>query len=199
MMGGYKLSDEKKGHVHHGKTTRNILNPGRVLTASGLKSGDTLLDAGSGDGFISFAASQLVGENGIVYALDAYPESVANIKEEAEKEGVNNLETIFADLTDEIPLDDNSVDVCVMANVLHGFVENNEVEEVMKVISRVVRSEGVFAVVEFKKLTGPPGPPLEVKLSTQDVKDILVQHDFHPVSSLEVGKYQYLVKGINRK
>ena len=140
-----------------------------------------------------------MGENGIVYALDAYPESVANIKEEAEKEGVNNLETIFADLTDEIPLDDNSVDVCVMANVLHGFVENNEVEEVMKEISRVVRSEGVFAVVEFKKLAGPPGPPLEVKLSTQDVEDILVQHDFHPVSSLEVGKYHYLVKGINRK
>ncbi len=193
------MSDEKKGHVHHGKTTRNILNPGRVLTASGLKSGDTLLDAGSGDGFISFAASQLVGEKGIVYALDAYPESVANIKEEAEKEGVNNLETIFADLTDEIPLDDNSVDVCVMANVLHGFVENNEVEEVMKEISRVVKSEGVFAVAEFKKLAGPPGPPLEVKLSPQDVEDILVQYDFEPVSSWEVGQYHYLVKGINQK
>lgn len=193
------MSAKKHGHVHHGKTTRDILGPERVLTSAGLKSGDIFLDAGSGDGFISFAASSVVGEKGKVYAIDAYPESVDNVKKEVEEKGIKNLEAILADLTEKIPLDVDSIDLCVMANVLHGFVENDEVEEVMKEIKRVIRPEGVFAVVEFKKMEGPPGPPFDIKLAPQDVEDILAQYSFEPVSTSEVGQYHYLVKGINRK
>lgn len=140
-----------------------------------------------------------MGENGKVYAIDVYSESVANIKKEVQEKGIKNLEVILADLTEKIPLDDNSIDLCVMANVLHGFAENDEVEEVMKEISRVIRPEGVFAVVEFKKMEGPPGPPFDIKLAPQYVEDILAQYGFEPVSTSEVGQYHYLVKGINKK
>lgn len=193
------MSDGKKGHVHHGKSTRGVLSADNVLTTAGLKSGDTFLDAGSGDGFISFAASSVVGEKGKVYALDVYPESVENVKKEVQKKGVKNLEAVLADLTDKIPLDDNSIDLCLMANVMHGFVENEEVEDVMKEVSRVVKPEGVLAVVEFKKMEEIPGPPMDVRLAPLDVEDILEQYRFESVLTAEVGLLHYLVKAVNKK
>lgn len=188
----------EKGHVHYGKSTKGVLNPDNVLTAAGLKQGEVFLDAGSGDGFISFAASKVVGDEGKVYAVDVYPESVVSIKKEVQRREVKNLEAIIADLTVKIPLNDNSVDRCLMANVLHGFVENDEVDGVMKEIRRVIMPGGAFAVVEFKKDERLPGPPLDVRLAPPDVEDILAKYDFEPVSTAEVGLLHYLVKGIKK-
>ncbi|HEY0196354.1 MAG TPA: class I SAM-dependent methyltransferase [Methanobacterium sp.] len=193
------MSDKKKRHVHHGKSSRDILSADRVLTAVGLKSGDTFLDAGCGDGFISLAASPIVGEKGKVYAVDIYPESIAAVKKEIQERDINNVEAIVADLTVKTPLNDDSIDLCIMANVLHGFVENQEAEEVMKEISRVIRPEGVFAVVEFKKIEKLQGPPFHERLAPQDVEDILVKHGFEAVLTSEVGHYHYLVKAVNKK
>ena len=143
------MADKKHGHVHHSKSTRDILSADKVLDNSGLKSGDKFLDAGCGDGFISFKASSIVGENGKVYATDVYPESIVAVKKEIKEKSINNVEAFVADLTDKIPLNDDSIDLCIMANVIHGFVENGEVEPVMKELSRVIRPDGIFAVVEF--------------------------------------------------
>lgn len=86
-----------------------------------------------------------------------------------------------------------------MANVLHGFVENDETENVMKEISRVIKPEGIFAVVEFKKMEGIPGPPMDVRLAAQDVEDILAHYGFEAMLTSEVGLLHYLVKTLSKK
>nr|WP_243687499.1 hypothetical protein [Methanobacterium formicicum] len=74
------MSTEKHGHKHHGKSTRDILDPKRVLGAAGLNESQTFLDAGCGDGFISLEASKVVKDRGKVYALDAYQPSLDTLK-----------------------------------------------------------------------------------------------------------------------
>lgn len=71
---------EKHGHMHQGKSTQDILNAEEVLKNSDIKSGDVFLDAGCGDGCISIEASKLVGNQGMVYALDVYPEFIETVK-----------------------------------------------------------------------------------------------------------------------
>lgn len=193
------MSDNKHGHVHHSKSTRDILNAETVLAAAGLKSGDYFLDAGCGDGFISIAASKIVGDDGKVCAIDVYPQSVEMVKEEIQKGGISNIEATVADITDKIPLKDESVDICIMANVLHGFVANDEVQEVMGEISRVIRPEGTFAVVEFIKSEGTRGPPYNVRISPDEVEDLLINYNLKTTETREVGKYHYLVKAVNEK
>ncbi|OPY24348.1 MAG: arsenite S-adenosylmethyltransferase [Methanobacterium sp. PtaU1.Bin242] len=192
------MSDKKHGHVHHSRSTRDILSAEKVLSTAGLKSGDNFLDAGCGDGFISITASSIVGDNGKVHAVDVYPESIEKVKEEISKKGIENMEAIVVDLTSKIPVDDDSIDLCVMANVLHGFVENDEVREVMAEISRVIKPDGVFAVVEFKKIEGPPGPPFKVRVNPQDVEDIVSRYGFEVAETAGVGKYHYLVKSFKK-
>lgn len=193
------MADKKHGHVHHSKSTRDILSADKVLKAAGLKSGYIFLDAGCGDGFISFAASSIVGEEGKVYAIDVYSESIAVVKAEIKEKGVNNIEAAVVDLTEKIPLGDDSIDLCVMANVMHGFVENEEVEQVMAELSRVIKSDGIFAVVEFKKEEGIPGPPMDVKVAPNDLEDVLAPYSFRSVEVDEVGDYHYLLKVVNKK
>lgn len=192
------MKDKKHGHVHHSRSTKDILNASIVLSAAGLKTGDVFLDAGCGDGFISIEASKIVGDEGKVHAVDVYPESIETVKKEVNEKGIKNLDAMIVDLTDKIPLNDDSVDLSVMANVLHGFVENDEVEDVMNEISRVIKPEGVFAVVEFKKTEGPPGPPFHVRINPQEVEDIVTQYGFEVTETVEVGKYHYLVKAVKK-
>ena len=189
---------KKHGHMHQGKTTRNILSPGEVLKATGLKKGDIFLDAGCGDGYISLEASNLVGDDGRIYALDVYPESIETVKKEIKTRNLDNIEAILADITKTIPVDTSTIDIVLMANVLHGFVAEGEVEEVMNNINQVLKPGGVFAVVEFKKVEGNIGPPYDVKISPEDVSNILTEYGFDTSNTQLVGEYHYIVNGIKR-
>ena len=185
---------EEHTHKHHGKTSRDILGAGEVLNLISLKPGDKFLDAGCGDGYISIEASNVVGSEGKIFALDVYPESIEGVTKEIKDKGIENLEPILADVTESIPLEDNSVDAVLMSNVLHGF-GSEELETVLKNISRVLKKEGIFAVVEFRKIQSERGPPFDVRLHPSDVSEILTNHGYIVIDSKEIGTYHYIVLG----
>ncbi len=188
------MESKKHGHEHHGKSTRDILDPNHVLMAIGLTRGEIFLDAGCGDGFISVEASKIVKNQGKVYALDAYEPSLDILKKEIKMNRLDNIQVTQADLTVAIPLEDNIISKCVMANVLHGFAIDRTLKPVLSEIRRVLKPGGTFAVVEFNKVEGPPGPPYGVRLSPEDVERILEEYGFTISGTDEVGKYHYLVE-----
>ncbi len=185
-------------HVHHGRSSRGVLDPARILTAAGVKPGDVFLDAGCGDGYLSIAASRIVSSSGKVYAADIDEHSISSLKREIEEMGLGNIEAMVADVTKSIPLAEAVADVVLMANVLHGFVANGETDGVMKEIARVTKPGGKLAVVEFKKEDAPVGPSLRIKLSSDDVEEIASRFGFADPSISEAGEHHYqimLVKG----
>ncbi|MFY9639272.1 MAG: class I SAM-dependent methyltransferase [Methanobacterium sp.] len=189
---------EKHGHKHHGKSSREILNAMVVLEAITPEIGNIFLDAGCGDGYISIAASNLVGDQGKVYALDVYPESIETVKKEIKDRKLENVDAILADITNTIPLDSSSIDIVLMANVLHGFVAGEEVGDVMSNIVRLLKPGGIFAVVEFRKLESSKGPPFNVRISPEDVSIILKDYGFDVIDSHEIGEYHYIVRGVKK-
>ena len=156
------------------------------------------MDAGCGDGFISMTASKIVKNGGKVYALDAYEPSLDVLKKDISKNRIENIDVILADMTIAIPLEDNIISKCVMANVLHGFASEGTLGDVLSEIKRVLQPGGTFAVVEFNKVEGPPGPSYDVRLSPEDVERILEQHGFSIGGTEEVGKYHYLVESFKK-
>jgi len=190
---------EKHGHVHHSRSSKDILSAMEVLEAVGLEIGDIFLDAGCGDGYISIAASNLVGDQGKIYALDVYPKSIETVKKEIEDKKLDNTDAILADISKNIPLDLDSIDIVLMANVLHGFVADEEVEKVMSNIVEVLKPGGVLAVVEFRKLDGIKGPPFNIRISPEEVSIILKDYGFEITDKHEIGEYHYIVKGVKKK
>jgi ubiquinone/menaquinone biosynthesis C-methylase UbiE len=108
------------------------------------------------------------------------------------------MEAVLADITKNIPIDDDSVDHIMMANVLHGFVAENEVEPVMDNINRIIKSGGIFSVVEFRKIENSPGPPFNVKISPEQVTEMLAQYGYDTIDTQEIGKYHYIVNGLKK-
>jgi ubiquinone/menaquinone biosynthesis C-methylase UbiE len=119
-------------------------------------------------------------------------------KKEIKDRNLDNMDAILADISKNITLDSDSIDIVLMANVLHGFVADGEVEDVMKNIVKVLKPDGVFAVVEFRKLEGSRGPPFNVRISPEEVSIILLEHGFDISDTQLVGKYHYIVNGIKK-
>jgi len=180
-----------QGHQHAGKSSKAFLNAEQVLKEAGLKIGDNFLDIGCGDGYFSVAASKIVGSKGKVYAVDSYEQSIIALRKQIHRDNINNIEAIVADVTKKIPLTHAIVDVCLMANVLHGFLANQEVESTMTEVARVMKYGGTLAVVDFQKVEGTPGPPVSIRITPDEVEALIAGHGFKKKRSAEVGPYHY--------
>ncbi len=178
----------------------SALEPELVLEEAGLKPGHTLLDVGCGEGRFSLPAASVVGEEGKVLAFDTSEERIASLRRVIEEQSLEQIEAFVADVTETVPVPTGTVDVCLVANVFHGLVENGTVKGGLSEIRRVMRPDGALAVVEFKKNVGrPPGPPLSVRLDPEELEALLSQHGFDQRGTTEVGSYHYLSLFVQRE
>ncbi|MCE5320290.1 MAG: arsenite methyltransferase [Bacteroidales bacterium] len=107
-----------------------------------IRTGDCILDLGSGAGNDCFVARAIVGETGNVTGLDFTEAMVAKATENNKKLGFTNVKFVQGDI-EEMPLQDNQFDVVVSNCVL------NLVPDKMKAfanIMRVLKTGGHFCV-----------------------------------------------------
>jgi ubiquinone/menaquinone biosynthesis C-methylase UbiE len=176
-----------------GKSSFDLIDAAVFYREIDLKKGITFLDVACGRGAYCLKASEIVGSAGTVYAVDLWPEGIEQLKASALKENALNIEAFVSDAGRQIPVDDQVVDVCLMATVLHDFVEDQISKEVLHEIVRVLKPDGLLAIVEFKKIDGPPGPPVHIRLSPVEVGEMLAPYGFSEERLVDVGPYNYLM------
>lgn len=175
-----------------GKNSFGLIDTAKFFQELDLKQGATFLDVASGWGAYSLAAADIIGKDGQIYAVDLWEEGISSLKKEADAKGIQNLEAFVSDAAQSIPVENECVDVCLMATVLHDFVGDKVEQQVMKEIVRVMKPDGVLAIVEFYKKEGPPGPPKPVRLSPEDVDQLLSAYGFNQKRFAEIGPDNYL-------
>jgi ubiquinone/menaquinone biosynthesis C-methylase UbiE len=174
-----------------GKSSFGLIDSAKFFRELDLNKGATFLDVACGRGAYSLAASDIIGKDGQVYAVDLWEEGILSLRNQAAK-GIQNITTFVSDVAQSIPVENDCVDVCLMATVLHDFVGDKVGRQVMKEIVRVMKSEGTLAIVEFKKKDGPPGPPKPIRLSPEEVVKIVSAFGFQQNRYTEVGPDNYL-------
>jgi ubiquinone/menaquinone biosynthesis C-methylase UbiE len=113
------------------------------LDEVGIKEGDILLDFGCGEGHYTIPSAKLVGEKGRVYALDKDGEVLDELMKIAKVESLENIEPIKTSGELKIPLEDDSVDVVLLYDVLHYMDERREL---IDDIYRVMKLGGILSV-----------------------------------------------------
>ena len=176
-----------------GKSSFDLIDAEKFFQELDLQKGISFLDVASGRGAYSLAVSDIIGPQGSVFAVDLWPEGIEMLKTAAQERGVENITAFVSDVGRRIPVEDQSIDVCLMATALHDFVEDRIDQGVLTEIVRVVRQTGTLAVMEFKKIDGPPGPPKHIRLSPEDVADRLGPYGFKKERTADVGPYNYLI------
>lgn len=176
-----------------GKSSFDLLDTDALFRELNLKRGVSFLDVACGCGAYCLKASAIIGSTGTVYAVDLWQEGIEELKERAIAENALNIKAFVSDAGRRIPVDDQMVDTCLMATVLHDFVQDNISEKVLAEIVRVLKTNGWLAVVEFKKIDGPPGPPRHIRLTPAAVEDLLAPYGFQKGRLTDLGPYNYLM------
>jgi len=110
------------------------LGCGNPIALASIKEGETVLDLGSGPGFDSFLAAGRVGPTGKVIGVDMTPEMVNRARENAAKGNYSNVQFRPGELED-LPVDDNSVDVIVSNCVINLVPDKKKAfEEAFRVL-----------------------------------------------------------------
>ena len=121
---------------------RASLGCGNPTALAELKSGETVLDLGSGGGIDVLLSARRVGPEGKAYGLDMTDEMLALARENQQKAGVTNVEFLKGEI-ENIPLPDDSVDV-VISNCVINLSGNKD--RVLAEAFRVLNPGGRFAV-----------------------------------------------------
>jgi len=172
-------------HSHRGKTTESFLDKDAVLFALAIKPGQTVLDAGCGSGYMSREFSRLVGSGGTVYALDVDDDGIAALG--AVTAGTN-IVAIVGDITGNTGLPASSIDLLYLSNVVHGF-SPGQIPGFLEETGRLLSPGGRLAIVEIVRRPTPFGPPMERRLSPEDLQRLL---GLVPLSTCGAGEYFYV-------
>ena len=176
-----------------GKSSFDLIEPARLLPELPLQPGITFLDLGCGAGNYTLAVAEVLGKHGVVVALDLWQPGLETLEERAAATGRHNIRARLADISKLVPLGDDSVDVCLMATVLHDLAEFALAEGALQEAHRVLKPAGTLAIVEFDKVDGPPGPPRRIRLAPEEVEHLVVPYGFQKTRTVRVGPYNYLI------
>ncbi len=176
-----------------GGSSFQLIDFEKVVSALRLKKGDTFLDMACGQGEYSIEVSKIIGEEGLIYAVDLWEENIVQLRKALSAAGIKNMEAIVADVSKVMPISNDSVDVCLMATVLHDLILEKVAAEAIKEATRILKPNGLLAVIEFKKIDGPPGPPIKIRMSPDEVESIVKPYGFLKKTMKEVGAYNYLM------
>jgi ubiquinone/menaquinone biosynthesis C-methylase UbiE len=176
-----------------GSSSFDLIDVETLYRELDLQKGDVFLDVACGRGAYCLQASEIIGPTGTVYAIDLWEEGIRHLNVRAAEKNASNIKSFVADAGRQIPVADQCVDICLMATVLHDFVEDHISKEVLQEIVRVIKSTGRLAIVEFKKIDGPPGPPRHIRLAPEAVEDMLLPLGFSKNRLVDLGAYNYLI------
>src|SRR6266404_5039447 len=124
----------------------NEERPGLLLEALGLKAGESVADIGAGSGYYTRRLARLVGEKGIVYAVDIQPEMLDLLTNKMAELKIHNVRPILGEVTDP-KLPASSVDLVLMVDVYHEF---DHPYEMVKAMIASLKPGGRLVFVEFR-------------------------------------------------
>ena len=176
---------ERKGHQHRGKFTEGLLDKNLILKALKIKPGQTIVDAGCGNGYMSRLFSHEVTQSGRVYALDRDKYFIGILQEETRE---SNIEAMVGDITKPTGIKKSSVDLIYLSTVIHGF-SKQQIKSFLNEVERLLRPDGVLAIVEIEKKQTSFGPPLNIRFSPDELKDVI---PMSPLNTMQVGEHFYI-------
>jgi ubiquinone/menaquinone biosynthesis C-methylase UbiE len=165
---GWRFPPERR-HLLNSAERRQQLQPDALLAAAEIKLGERVVDVGAGTGFWTLPLAKLVGPSGQVIAIDVEPIMLDELRALVEAEQLRNVAVVQSD-GETIPLADQSVDMALLAFVLH---EPPDPATFLRVVRRLLKPNGRLLLIDWQKRVTERGPPVEHRIAQAQVQALL--------------------------
>lgn len=164
--------------------------PDDVLAQLGNLKGKTVMDIGSGTGYFSFRMAK-AGANVICADVDErFLEYIRQKVNDSATWAKNSIKTRKVPF-DSPALQAKEVDLVLIVDTYH-HIENRV--NYFRVVRQGLKPGGKLVVIDFFKEDAPVGPPVEMKMSEEEVTSELREAGFEHVSiDVETLPYQYII------
>ncbi|MBT3230532.1 class I SAM-dependent methyltransferase [Candidatus Uhrbacteria bacterium] len=164
-----------------------LLDSKKILREIGLREGDKAADFGAGrTGHFVFPASQIVGEEGTVYAVDIVKDVLAMIDGRRKLFGILNMHTVWGDFEREggVRIKDHTLDWVLVVNNVWCV---KDVGVLAHEIKRVLKPEGKILVVDWsRRADSPAAPPKDKRKEAMEVEARFLQEGIVKDRDLQV-------------
>ena len=133
--------------IHDNPLRRRFDDPIKALKSAGLKPGLRVLEVGCGPGFFTIPAADIVGNEGVVYALDIHPRAIGRVQKKIQSKGIKNVRTMLTNPSD-IGLPGQSIDLAFMFGL--PYIIGGQIN-VIREIHRILKPGGILS---YKKTRG---------------------------------------------
>jgi len=157
---------EKWAHVFDDPKRDGWQKPHEVIEALALKPDAVVADIGAGTGYFAARLANMLPQ-GRVYAIDIEPDMVKYLTERARRENLPNLQAITASADD--PHLPTPVDLMLLVDVYHHIDQR---ERYFGRLRSSLKPGGRLVIIDFT-LDSPEGPPKQMRIAAQTVKDEL--------------------------
>jgi len=140
-----------------------------------LKKNQIVVDYGCGPARYIKNASQAVGKNGKVYAVDIHPMAIQHVEKIISKHSLENVESILAEGY-SCSLPDKTSDVVYALDMFH-MVENPG--ELLRELARIVKTDGKVIIEDGHQ----PRKETLGKINKAGIFSIVSQNKYHVVCS----------------
>lgn len=148
-----------------------------------MKKDQTVIDFGCGSGIYSLTAGKVVGEKGIVYAVDEEQKNLENILHKTKNLDLNNVSTINKSDFQNLKGKNNFADFVLLFDVLHYFDKDNR-EDLYNTFYQMLTTNG--KIIIYPKHTKDNWPMWNLSdVSNKDVQKELENNGFYFKESLE--------------
>lgn len=183
------MHKEKVDLISHYETPERLkeLDPSGTLKRLGLKKGRVLCDIGAGTGIFTVPAAKITANT--VYAVDVTDDLLNVIAGRIKTENLTNIQLIKPE-SFSYPIPNCSCDIVLMCAVFHHI----GCTELLHEVSRILKKDGKLALIEFYKKITPHGPPVENRISRQEIDELACNNGFSFIKESRLGDNYYLVE-----
>jgi ubiquinone/menaquinone biosynthesis C-methylase UbiE len=168
-----------------------FLDPEKTLFAAGLTKGQSIADLGAGSGFYSLAAGKLVGERGMVYAVDVLESALDHLAAEARVKEIRNVKLLRCDLEQPrscLSIPEGSLDYVLLANLVHQ-IKNRK--ELFQEVYRLLKTGGKLIALEWNDEPTVLGPQVADRLPPAVLIKLATQTNLKEAGRLPTDNYHY--------
>lgn len=142
------------GWAMESRLRRLLHDPVKILHGADIAPDQTVLEVGSGTGFFTLPAAELIGPRGRLIAMEPLAGYAERLREKVAMAGLRNVDVVRRDALDT-GLDDASMDRALLFGVLP--FPSLPLDRLLPEMHRVLKPDGVMAVWQFPIAGWVPG------------------------------------------